>query len=144
MRPIIPAAALLLTAALLPACGTTSFFKGQGSGYSFPPSAVQIVRAKDDITTPYREVGLARAKAATAQQAVDLAKESCARRGGGDLLIMNTEPFQSGDRWRVDATCAISEAAERNPPAGSSKPVKGGGKPAAGSGKPTGTGKAIQ
>lgn len=139
MRPLVTISALLTAVCLLPACGTTSFFKGQGSGYSFDPSVVQVVHSKDDISTPYKEVGLARAKAATAQQAVDMAKERCAHAGGGDLLIMNTEPFQSGDRWHVDATCAISESAQKNPPASAGKPTK-----KAGSSSAPSKGKAIK
>jgi len=125
----IHALILVLAAPLVTACGTTSFFKGPGSGYSIDPGRVQVIASKDDISADsYREVGTARAKAATAQQAVDMAKERCGRAGGGDLLIMNTPPFQSGERWNVDATCGLSAAAQKSPPPSS------GGKPAGSSG----------
>lgn len=129
----ISSTVLSLTLALplalsLGACGGTSgMFKGKGTGQPRDPSQVRVVRSKDDLKETYKELGVARSKAASAQEAVDLAKQHCARSGGGDLLIMNTEPFQSGEVWRVDATCGLSESAA---------PAGGSGGKAAGSGKP--------
>ncbi|MCA9634783.1 MAG: hypothetical protein KC420_01980 [Myxococcales bacterium] len=134
MRRITASLSLLSALALaLPACGGTSGgFRGNGTGVPADPAKVQVVRSKDDLSAPYKELGVARAKAPSAQEAVDLAKRHCAQGGGGDLLIMNTEPFQSGDTWRVDATCALSEGGAAS---------QGGGKSAGG--KPSGSGKPI-
>jgi hypothetical protein len=117
----------LALALALPACGGTSGgFRGDGTGVPVAASQVQVVHSKDDLSEPYKELGVARAKAPSADEAVDLAKEHCGRGGGGDLLIMNTEPFQSGSVWRVDATCAKSD----KPVATSGKSGgKSGGKP---------------
>ncbi len=117
----------LALALALPACGGTSGgFRGDGTGVPVAASQVQVVHSKDDLSEPYKELGVARAKAPSADEAVDLAKEHCGRGGGGDLLIMNTEPFQSGSVWRVDATCAKSD----KPVAASGKSGgKSGGKP---------------
>ncbi|MEZ4452168.1 MAG: hypothetical protein R3B09_22070 [Nannocystaceae bacterium] len=129
MRAISSTIVLSITLAFgLGACGGTSgMFKGKGTGQPRDPANVRVVHSKDDLKESYKELGVARAKAATAQEAVDLAKQQCARGGGGDLLIMNTEPFQSGDVWRVDATCGLSESAA---------PAQGGGGKASGTGKP--------
>ena len=126
MRRLLVSSSLLSALALalvLPACGGTSGgFRGDGTGVPVAASQVQVVHSKDDLSEPYKELGVARAKAPSAEEAVDLAKQHCGSSGGGDLLIMNTEPFQSGSVWRVDATCAKSD-----------KPVatstKSGGKP---------------
>ncbi len=125
MRRLLASSSLLSALALalaLPACGGTSGgFRGDGTGVPVAASQVQVINSKDDLSEPYKELGVARAKAPSADEAVALAKEHCGTGGGGDLLIMNTEPFQSGSVWRVDATCAKSD-----------KPVaagKSGGKP---------------
>jgi hypothetical protein len=57
------------------------------------------------MTGAFTELGIAKGSAPSAQQAVDQAKIHCGR-AGGNYLIMNTEPFQSGSSWTVDATCA--------------------------------------
>ncbi|MEZ4385506.1 MAG: hypothetical protein R3A79_29540 [Nannocystaceae bacterium] len=122
---LLPALALALA---LPACGGASgSFRGNGTGVPVDPGQVRVINSKDDLSEPYKELGTARAKGPTAADAVDIAKQHCGSSGGGDLLIMNTEPFQSGSVWRVDATCAKSD-----------KPVA-----APSSGKATGTGKPI-
>ena len=127
MRRLLASSSLLSALALalaLPACGGTSGgFRGDGTGVPVAASQVQVVNSKDDLSEPYKELGTARAKAPSAEDAVELAKEHCGTGGGGDLLIMNTEPFQSGSVWRVDATCAKSD----KPVAASSG--KSGGKP---------------
>ncbi|HFE45253.1 MAG TPA: hypothetical protein ENJ18_07125 [Nannocystis exedens] len=111
MRRLLFSSSLLSALALaLPACGGNSgSFNGNGTGVPVDPGQVQVVRSKDDLTEPYKELGTAKAKAATADDALDLAKQHCGRTGGGDLLILNTEPFQSGSVWRVDAICAKSD-----------------------------------
>ena len=113
MRRLFPLSSLLSVFALalaLPACGGTSgAFNGNGTGVPIDPALVQVVHSKDDLSDPYKELGTAKAKAASADEALELAKEHCGRTGGGDLLILSTEPFQSGSVWRVDATCAKSD-----------------------------------
>ncbi|MCA9689222.1 MAG: hypothetical protein KC636_06405 [Myxococcales bacterium] len=107
----IPAALLGLS---LAGCGggVSGMFKGSGTTYPpVDPAAVKVVESKELMTESYVELGVARGKAPTAQQAVDAAKFHCAQRGGGNLLIMNTAPFQSDGRWSVDATCARTEGA---------------------------------
>jgi hypothetical protein len=123
---LLPALALALAA---PACsGPSGSFRGNGTGVPVDPGQVRVINSKDDLNEPYKELGIAKAKGPSAADAVDLAKQHCGSGGGGDLLIMNTEPFQSGSVWRVDATCAKSD-----------KPVAA----PSGGGKPTGSGKPI-
>ncbi len=148
MRRLLFSSSLLSVFALalaLPACGGTSgAFNGNGTGIPVDPTLVQVVHSKDDLGEPYKELGTAKAKAASADEALELAKEHCGRTGGGDLLILNTEPFQSGSVWRVDAICAKSDkpvAAGSGGSGGKALPASdGGGKamPAeqAGGGKP--------
>jgi hypothetical protein len=108
MRPLL--FTLGLSSALaLSACagGVSGSFRGNG-GASGPPvaaSAVKVVASKADMTGAYTELGIAKGSAPTAQQAVDQAKFHCGQHGG-TYLIMNTQPFQSGSSWAVDATCA--------------------------------------
>ena len=98
---------LLLTVGLFLACGGYSgTFKGNGTGTHVPASQVKVAASKDDVPGSYKELGIASGRAPTAQEAVDMAKHHCGGTGGGNLLIMNTEPFQSGASWKVDAVCA--------------------------------------
>lgn len=103
---------LLFTLSLslvLSACagGVSGSFRGNGQppGKAVPPQKVKVVASKDAMTGAHTELGIAKGSAPTAQQAVDQAKIHCGR-AGGNFLIMNTEPFQSGSSWTVDATCA--------------------------------------
>lgn len=103
---------LLFTLSLslvLSACagGVSGSFRGNGSppGKAVPPAKVKVVANKEAMTGAHTELGIAKGSAPTAQQAVDQAKIHCGK-AGGNYLIMNTEPFQSGSSWTVDATCA--------------------------------------
>jgi len=108
MRPLM--FTLSLSSALaLSACagGVSGSFRGNG-GAAGPPvaaSAVKVVASKADMTGSYTELGIAKGSAPTAQQAVDQAKLHCGQHGG-TYLILNTPPFQSGNSWAADATCA--------------------------------------
>lgn len=99
-----------LTTCILLACGggTSGMFKGQGTGRPLPPNEVKVAESKASVAdVQYTELGVARGRAATAEQAVEQAKFHCARAGGGNLLILNTAPFVSDNSWRIDATCAL-------------------------------------
>lgn len=103
---------LLFTLSLsfaLTACagGVSGSFRGNGgpAGPAVPASKVRVAASKDAMTGAYTEIGIAKGKAPTAQQAVDQAKFHCGK-NGGNWLIMNTEPFQSGSSFQVDAACA--------------------------------------
>lgn len=103
---------LLFTLSLslvLSACagGVSGSFRGNGSppGPAVAPENVNTAQNKESMTGAYTELGLAKGSAPTAQQAVDQAKVHCGR-AGGNYLIMNTEPFQSGSSYKVDAVCA--------------------------------------
>lgn len=109
MRPLM--FTLSLSSALaLSACagGVSGSFRGNG-GAAGPPvaaTAVKVAASKADMTGAYTEIGIAKGSAPTAQQAVDQAKIHCGQHGG-NYLILNTPPFQSGSTWAADATCAI-------------------------------------
>lgn len=114
MRISIVTLSLSLALALTTACGggVSGSFKGNGT-YA-PPVAtidVKLVANKAAMTGTYTELGVARGSAPTAEQAVGQAKNHCGQHGGTHL-IMNTEPFQSGNTWKVDATCVTTGAAE--------------------------------
>jgi hypothetical protein len=106
MRPLM---FTLSSALVLSACagGVSGSFRGTGAAAGPPvaASAVKVVASKADMTGSYTELGIAKGSAPTAQQAVDQAKIHCGQHGG-TYLIMNTQPFQSGSSWAVDATCA--------------------------------------
>lgn len=104
----------LLFSLALAACagGYSGQFKGKGTGARVPASQVKTVASKDALSgTTYTELGTAIGKAPSAQEAVDLAKQHCGL-NGGNLLILNTEPYESGKRWLADATCATDGAAK--------------------------------
>lgn len=104
--------------------GYSGQFKGKGTGARVPASQVKTVASKDALgETAYTELGTAIGKAPTAQEAVDMAKQHCGQ-NGGNLLILNTEPYQSGKRWVADAACGSDGSA---PTAGANN---GKGKPA--------------
>jgi hypothetical protein len=124
MRNAVLSPLLVSLALVLGACagGYSGQFNGKGTGARIPASQVKTVANKDALSgTTYKELGIAKGKAPTAQEAVDLAKQHCGL-NGGNLLILNTEPYQSGKRWIADATCASDGAAKTA--------AKSGGKPA--------------
>jgi len=100
--------------ALTSACGggLSGSFKGNGT-YAEPVPAinVKVVANKAAMTGTYTELGIAKGSAPTAQQAVGQAQNHCGQHGGTHL-IMNTEPFQSGNSWKVDATCVTTGPAQ--------------------------------
>lgn len=128
MRAIVFPSLLLSSALVLGACagGYSGQFKGDSTGRSVPASQVKTVANKDALSgTTYTELGIAKGSAPTAQEAVDQAKVHCGR-AGGNLLILNTDPFQSGKSWVADGTCATDGAV-----GSAGKPaVSGTGKPA--------------
>lgn len=120
MRPLM--FTLSLSSALaLSACagGVSGSFRGNGTQGLAPvaPANIKVVASKADLTGNYTELGIAKGSAPTAQQAVDQAKNHCGQHGG-NLLVMNTQPFQSGSSWSVDASCGTDRAV------GSAKPAK--------------------
>lgn len=127
MRTLI--LSLSLSSLALVACGGLSGqFKGKSLGTPVPPSQVQTIRSKADASGSYTELGIAKGTGPTAQEAVDQAKFHCGN-AGGNMLIMNTDPFQSGKNWAADATCATNRdvSASSNgspgaPPPGTSGP----------------------
>lgn len=127
MRTKLMSSLIVSSALVLGACagGYSGQFKGKGTGRSVPASQVKTFASKDAASGAYTELGVAKGKAPTAQEAVDLAKMHCGK-NGGNMLIMNTEPFQSGSSYVVDATCATNGAAA----AGGASKAAGGGKPA--------------
>lgn len=132
MRAIVFPTLLLSSSLVLGACagGYSGQFKGNGTstGRVVPASQVKTVASKDDAANiTYTELGIAKGSAPTAQEAVDQAKIHCGR-GGGNLLILNTPPFQSGSNWSADATCAaegvVGTAAANPNVSGTGKPAR--------------------
>lgn len=133
MRNLLLTSLLVSSVLALGACaggysGSFRSFKGQaGARRPVPAAQVKTVADKGALTAgTYTELGLAKGKAPTAQEAVDQAKFHCGQ-NGGNLLIMNTQPFQSGASWLADATCATDSAA---PAGGDASNVSGTGRPA--------------
>lgn len=131
MRAIVFPSLLLSSTLVLGACaGYTGSFKGSGkststAGKVTPTTQVKTVASKEAASgITYTELGIAKGKAPTAQEAVDQAKFHCGK-AGGNLLILNTDPYQSGNSWIADATCATDGTG-----GGAGKPVSGTGKPA--------------
>ena len=114
MRTPIVTLSLCFALALTSACagGVSGSFKGNGT-YAKPVPAidVKVIANKGAMTGTYTELGIAKGSAPTAQQAVGQAQRHCGDHGGTHL-IMNTEPFQSGTSYKVDATCATTGEAQ--------------------------------
>ena len=71
-----------------------------------PQAKVKVVKSKDDLVTPYTEIGLYRGRAPTVKEAMDVAKNQCGREGA-ELYVLNVEPYESGGVWNVDGVCAV-------------------------------------
>jgi len=114
MRTSIVTLSLSFALALTSACagGVSGSFKGNGT-FAKPvaPLDVKVVANKGAMTGTYTELGTARGSAPTAQAAVGQAQRHCGDHGGTHL-IMNTEPFQSGNSYKVDAACVTTGPAE--------------------------------
>lgn len=133
MRHVLLTSLLLSSALTLGACaggysGSFRSFKGHGAGRPVAASQVKTFADKASVGGTYTELGIAKGKAPSAQEAVEQAKFHCGQ-NGGNMLIMNTQPFQSGASWLADATCA-TDAAPAAAAGGAPANVGGGGKPA--------------
>lgn len=97
----------LLSLAIMPACGggLSGMFKGKGTGTPVATKDVKTYQSAEYVNGSYTELGTARGQGPSAQEAIDMARLHCGK-NGGNTLIMNTDPFQSGGGWRADATCA--------------------------------------
>lgn len=115
MRRLLVSSILLLTAS---ACSHTSFYSQSGAAAApIPVTAVKVVRARQDLVTPWREVGRYRGSASTVDQAVHSGQQRCAQ-SGAEFFIFNTDPYLSGRRYRVDGICAVNMATPTRVPAG--------------------------
>lgn len=130
MRNLLLTSILFSSALALSACaggysGSFRSFRGQGQGRPVPAAQVKTFADKASVGGEYTELGIAKGKAPSAQEAIEQAKFHCGQ-NGGNMLIMNTQPFQSGASWLADATCATNGAATTGTPS----TVSGTGKPA--------------
>ncbi len=71
-----------------------------------PTAKVKVVKSKDNLTNAYTELGIYRGRAPTVKEAMDVAKNQCGREGG-ELYILNVEPYESGGTWNIDGVCAV-------------------------------------
>ena len=76
-----------------------------------PPKKVKVVKGKDNLVSGFTELGIYRGRAPTVQEAMDTAKNQCGNEGG-ELYILNVEPYESGGSWNVDGVCAVFAAAD--------------------------------
>ena len=134
MRAIVFPSLLLSSALVLGGCagGYSGQFKGNGTntGRRVPASQVKTFASKDDAASlTYTELGIAKGSAPSAQEAVDQAKIHCGQ-GGGNMLILNAQPFQSGSSWVADATCAAEGVVGGAAGSAPNPNVSGTGKPA--------------
>ena len=129
MRAKLMSSLFFSSVLVLGACagGYSGQFKGKGTGRSVSASKVKTFASKDAVSGAYTELGIAKGSAPTAQEAVEQAKFHCGK-NGGNMLIMNTQPFQSGASWQADATCATDTAPATG--GGAATNVNGTGKPA--------------
>jgi len=105
--------AFLALALGLAGCTYTSFYsQSSPSRPPIAPHAVKVVRTRADLVTPWSELGHYRGSAPSVAQAIDGAKQKCAQ-SGAEFFILNTEPYQSGRKFRVDGICAANEAPPR-------------------------------
>lgn len=65
---------------------------------------VKVVKSKDKLTSEWFELGIYRGQAPTVKEAMSTAQQQCGSHGG-NVYVLNTEPFQSGDVWKVDGVC---------------------------------------
>lgn len=76
-----------------------------------PAAEVKVVKSKDDLVSAYTELGIYRGRAPTVKEAMDVAKNQCGREGG-ELYVLNVEPYESGGTWNIDGVCAVFAAAD--------------------------------
>ncbi len=75
-----------------------------------PQAEVKVVKSKDDLTSPYTEIGTYVGRAPTVKEAMDVAKNQCGREGA-ELYVLNVEPYESAGAWKVGGACAVFVAA---------------------------------
>lgn len=65
---------------------------------------VKIVKSRDNLTSAWTELGIYRGRAPTVKEAMTTAQQQCGSHGG-NVYVLNTEPFQSENVWKVDGIC---------------------------------------
>lgn len=65
---------------------------------------VKVVKSRDDLKSAWTEIGVYRGHAPTVNEAMATAKQQCGT-NGANLYILNAEPFQSENAWKVDGVC---------------------------------------
>lgn len=70
-----------------------------------PAKNVKVVKSRDDLVSSWVEVGSYNGHAPTVKEAMEAAKQQCGT-AGANLFILNTPPFASENRWKVDGVCA--------------------------------------
>lgn len=96
---------LLATAGCSPAY--SSLYKETNHKLKPAPVAakdVKVVKSRDDLKSAWTEIGVYRGHAPTVKEAMATAQQQCGA-NGANLYVLNTDPFQSENSWKVDGVC---------------------------------------
>ncbi len=109
-RPALLTSCLALVMLVASGCASaySSLYKETNHQLHPAPVAakdVKVVKAREDLSRSFTELGVYRGHAPTVKEAMDAAKQQCGN-AGADVYILNTAPFQSENSWKVDGICA--------------------------------------
>lgn len=112
LRRFVPG--LLLAASILSGCAGAYQQSYRQTNFDVTPAPVatdkvKVVKSRDDLSTPFVELGTYKGKAPTVREAMLYAKQICGQKGA-DFYILNVEPFASENGWKVDGICAAKAA----------------------------------
>jgi hypothetical protein len=92
-------------------CAYKGMYKQTNSSASSKPVApdkVKVAKSKDAVDKAWVELGVYAGQAPTVKEAMEAAQRECGNHGA-NFYILNTEPFQSENVWKVDGICALAK-----------------------------------
>ena len=114
LRSALTAAVLVSLAVGAGACAPANYkslYKGTGPDQPpINPNEARVVGSRAELTGGWVQLGNYSGHAPTAEEAQRLAASECAKHGA-DVFALNTPPYESEGRFKVDGICVRTDAA---------------------------------